>query len=849
VLGENKLTDHKQARRGCTHKFLGASLFTLALLNTSPLMAQAAGAASDAAAEEAPQSGLSEIIVTARRKAESLQKTPVAVTAFDERALETRGIGDTAELANFTPNVTFDTTSTFSGASSTFQGFIRGIGQGDFAINTDPGVGLYIDDVYIARSVGSVFELYDIEQVEVIKGPQGTLFGRNSIGGAVNITTAKPNGTFSFKGAIEYGRFDYVAVNAAANLPITDGLYASVAVSTKAQDGYQTRIPFTGLGAENVIPLGNRATTGKNGGDAGALDNQSIRGKLLWEASDRLETTFSVDYSRIRDAAPPGSLIATAPPGAPVDGAGVVLGSLPFLYNQCVADASFAPFCGLVGVNFAGVNGDADPTNDVPLYGTQFLTGDPDTSFSTGANYSNIDSFGVSNVTIFELSDYINVKSILAYRTLNANFGRDIDGSPLDIDQTTFRIDQSQFSAELQLNGSLLDDRLDFTFGGYYFTEDATQDDAVPLGGGLLVIGGGNTQETKALAAFGEVNFKVTDRFSIFAGGRYTDEKKTLLLNQQNLTNFFGIVFGGITDAEGDTPFPRFPNVNFLGPDGAQIANFNDFSFRVGANYEITPDIFAFASFSQGFKSGGFTTRLTAPFNPNFNPSAAQTAAGVPPGVAGITFNPETSDNFEIGLKADLFNNTLRTNFAAFWNKYNDIQIVVQRGITPANENAGNARIRGIEIESEFYPTDNFSLVGSFGYIDAEYTSIDPFAAPITINSMLQDTPEFTFAVGANYVQPIGSEYDLTFNANYSWRSSVANDAQNTPELIQSSYGLLGGQIKFAPVDGNWALSLIGKNITNERVIGGGFNSGSVSFIEASFNRPSEWRIKLDVNF
>lgn len=847
--------DHREARTRSRDFALTASAFALLCAMPTAAFAQAA--------EEAPvedeASGLPVITVTARRVEESLQETPVAVSAFNAEALAARGIVDTVEVANFAPNVTFDNTSTFSGASSTLQAFIRGIGQSDFAINTDPGVGVYIDDVYIARTVGSVFELYDVQQVEVLKGPQGTLFGRNSIGGAINIRTRRPDDEFAVRGSLTYGRFNFIGIDAVANVPLADNLFSSIAVTTNAQDGYQQRLVFDGPGAENILPLGVRNVADTNGLDPGGLDNQTVRGKLLWEASDRFETTFSVDYSRIRDAAPPGTIVATI--GGEerefvgTDASGELpAGSLPSLFNACLVESALPPgtlppICGLTG--FASRNSDADPGNDIPAYGSNFVTGDIDTTFATGANFSNIDAWGVSNVSAFDLSEAAQIKTILAYRELSASFGRDIDGSPLDIDQTTFVIEQEQFSAEVQLSGSVLNERLNYTLGGFYFSESAFQLDQVPLGGGLLNIFGPNSQDTEAVALFGEADFAVTSDLSLLFGVRWTDESKQLLLEQQNTTPFFGVVFAGLVDADGDSVFPRTnpdgtPNVNFLGPQGVQRADFSDVSVRAGVNYKITPDIFTYFTYSQGFKSGGFTTRLTAPFNPDFD--------GIPGGLAalnGIVFQPETSDNYEIGLKADLLDRKLRTNFALFWNEYQDIQIVVQRGITPSNENAGDARIRGAELELEFYPTEGFSFVGSAGYLDARYTRIDPLAFPVEIDDRLQNTPEFTFSAAATYEKPIlEGRADLMFNLNYSWRDTVANDAQNTPELIQGPVGLLGGQIKISPTRDNWAISLIGRNILNKRFIGAGFNSGpGVGFVEATFNRPGEWRMQFDFEF
>jgi iron complex outermembrane receptor protein len=872
------------------------SSFLIKKISVSALALSAAATAhaQDTNAEEDTETRrLEQVTVTARRVEENLQSTPVTVSAFTERALEVRGITDTVELAQFTPNVTFDSTSTFSGASNTFQGFIRGIGQSDFAVNTDPGVGVYVDDVYIARTVGSIFGLADIQQVEVLKGPQGTLFGRNTIGGAVNITTARPDfDEFSFKASAEIGRFDRLAFDGAVNIPISNTLAATFAFQSQDQDGFQDFVTFDPTGVVTPdnplgIPTGpsaqapfsvltpidqiNVADT-NNGGDRGALDNQAIRGKLLWAPTDRFQSTLSADFSRTRDAAPAGTLVSLGsaddatftdpatglPQGLTPEG--VLVTSLTGLFNACLGGppAGAIPPCALIG-GLEGVNNDGDPTNDVGFFSNDLIPDDIDQTFATGANFSNIDSWGISSVNEFDILSNLTLKSITAYREVNGTFGRDIDNSPFSLDQTSFALDQDQFSQEIQLNGQFFDGRLDFTVGGFAFLEDALQIDQVPLAGGILNIFGPNFQETRALSLFGEANFDVTDKLTVLFGVRFTDEQKELQLDQQNTTPFFAGAFaaptpsGFIEDADGDTPFPRLnpdgsPNIFFLGPEELQVANFDDVSFRAGVNYQLTEDVFTYFTFSQGFKSGGFTTRLVAPFNPDFeDPTPTPAGEALP----GIVFDPETSDNFEIGFKGDLLNDTLRLNAAAFWNNYDDIQIVLQAGISPLNANAGDARIRGIELEAEWYPVDNLSLIGSFGYIDAEYRSISELVAPqVTIDDDLQNTPEFTFALAGNYIYEIpGNRGDLSFNANYSWRSETANDAQNTPELIQDSVGQLGGQIKYEPENANWALSVIGRNITNERIIGAGFNSGGLSFVEASFNRPGEWRVRLDYAF
>jgi iron complex outermembrane recepter protein len=789
-----------------------------------PGQKSAQDAAQDTAQSQAqPQQGLADIIVTARRRSENLQNVPIAISAFNSDTLKARGVSDTIQLAGSVPNVVFASTSSFSGASSTFQGFIRGIGQSDFAVNTDPGVGVYIDGVYIARTVGAVTDLMDINSIEVLKGPQGTLFGRNTIGGAINITTRDPGQTFGFRGMVQMGNFNQINTGGTLDIPISDRLGAVFSFVTHARDGYQDRIAFPGGAGTTGAQLGQILVADKNsGGKPGAENNQTLRGKLRYRG-DGLTLTLSADYSRIRDAAPPTTLLsATVDP----------VNSLSALYNGCVLGVAPRALCGASSYIRYGAN--ANGANTVPLYDNRFVTGNIDTTYATGANFSNMDSWGTSLLANYELSSQLSIKSITAYRSLKARFGADIDGSPLDIDQTTFAIDEHQFSQELQLNGKAFD-RLTFTLGGYYFREYALQTDFVPLGQGLLQIYGPNTQWTYNGAIFGEATFAITPRLNIVLGGRYTDEVKHLALDQQNLTDFF--------DLEG-LPANAFPRADhsYLGPDGLQRVHFGNFSVRSGLNYKVTPTTLAYFTFSQGFKSGGFTTRLTAPYNPAFPGNSL---------LPSLAFQPEKNNLYEIGLKNELFDHRLRLNLAAFWNDYRDIQVVVQAGITPANENAARGRIRGFEGEADAKVTNRLRLGASLGYLDARYTSLNFPAgtAPFGIDARFQNTPAWTASASANYTLPLANGASVDVNATDSYRSSVYLDAENSPALFQNAIDLVNLSVAYTTPSKNLTLTLGGKNVFNQRYKIAGYNTPSVGFVEATYNRPAEWYARAEVKF
>lgn len=777
------------------------------------------------------------VIVSARRRSENLQTTPVTVSTFTESRLEERGITSNVDIGNFTPNVVFDNSSQFAGVD-TFQAFIRGVGQSDFALNTDPGVGLYVDGVYYARAPGSVIELMDIERVEVLKGPQGTLFGRNSIGGAVNIVTKRPGEEFDFKGAVTFGQRKRLEAGGVVNVPlVADQLFASVAFQLDRQNGYQERIPFvspTSIGgpstsAATSIPLDQIIVSDfNNSGDYGAKAGGSARGKLLWTPNENLDVTLSIDHTTRRDAANPTTLVEVDPNFA-----------LGGLYNACVAGVPGLPCLSdflPTGANAGGMRPDLQYTD-------QFITGDIDTTYGTGANFSNIDSTGYAGTIEWEATDNLTLKSITAYRELDATFGLDIDSSPLVFDQTSFIMQTEQFSQELQAFLEI-GSRFDLTAGAFYLKEDGFQSDNVPIAGGLIIAAGGFNHDTETYAFFGEANFRLTDSLGVFFGIRNTHEEKTLLLNQQNLNTDFATL--GLNPM--DLPRPSDPR--FLATDEPFNETFKNTSIRAGANWQITDDVFTYFTYSQGFKSGGFTTRLTTYFS---EPIIAAADPNDPNVLRQLDFDEETSDSYELGFKSQLFDNRVRLNAAIFTNTYKDIQIVLQRGVSPSNENVAKARIRGAEIELDAIASDWLSFNATVGYLDAKYKEINPDAAPLLINrfgdmittaTKLPNAPKWTasFATRADFSP------SLSGNFNVSYASAIENDVFNTAGLHQDGRALLGASLVYHPSD-NWSITAGGLNLTDERYIVSGFEAGSLPFTMASYSPPREWYIRLNYKY
>jgi len=414
----------------------------------------------------------------------------------------------------------------------------------------------------------------------------------------------------------------------------------------------------------------------------------------------------------------------------------------------------------------------------------------------------------------------------------------------LAFDQTSFTLDTEQFSQEIQFNVNY-GDRFDATIGGYFFNEDGAQLDNVPIAGGLIQVAGGFNQETTAWAGFGEANYEVLDGVKILFGGRFTSETKRLDLNQQNLNIDFSPLPPSVLG--GDPSLAPRDDISFLATDEQLSETFDNFSIRVGANWQVNADLFTFFTFSQGFKSGGFVTRLTDFFVEELvdptNPNQLQS----------LTFDEETSNNYEAGFKAKFLDNRVRLNASAFWNSYDDIQLVVQRGVSPANENIARARIRGIELDAEALITEDLRLNASFGYLDAEFREIDPEAAPLLVNRFgqtldldtpLANTPEVTASLALNY----DITDSLSANGNFSYISEVTNDAFAVENLVQDGFSLFGASLSYDS-GSNWNLKAGVDNIGDERFIISGFEAGALGFTIGSFNRGREFYAKFGYNF
>lgn len=820
--------------------------------------------------------GINEIVVTAQKRAENVQDVPIAISAFNAEALQERAVGDVSQLSAITPNVTLDASTPFSGSSAVLGATIRGIGSNDFAFNIDPAVGVYLDGVYLGRSIGANQDLLDVERIEVLKGPQGTLFGRNTIGGAISIITQTPGDEFRVRGDVTIGSFERMQVRGIVEVPLTTGLSSSLAFSMMDRKGYQKRIPYPEpLG--QVESYTRFVAAGYEAGDRQGGDNSwSLRGKLHWDNGGALRATLSADYTNIDQDSTASTLLAATPipgpfaglaqnniPGTALD---VVTGSSGFLfaglYNFCIgatpaeiAARNAQNLCGprssVDGYNtlpgLGSVNVDGNPLNDRLPYDSRWVNDDIDTTYADGNNFSELQQGGVALDLNLDLTEELAIRSISSVRKVDFAAGVDLDNSPLPMLQTSFTVEQEQWSQEIQLLGDMLDGALNFVLGGYAFGEKGNLHDYVTFGAGLLQVDGPGRVETEAYAGFGQADWRVSDFIGLTFGARYTKENKQYVGGQADVNGFNYKLFNCMATRPDGLPSPEcaealhfpFPDQPFrYYPGEPDEQSFDNFSYKAGVQLHPTDDVMVYGSFSQGYKTGGWTTRLSNPLE------------------VAPTFGEETAETWELGVKSTLIDRMLQLNAAAFSTKYEGIQLNFQEGVSPTIQNAGDARIKGFEVEALFAPSDFFSVTTSVGYLDAYYTNVEPqaqvapnpFQLGVREGSDLPKAPDWKFNVSPRVVFPVGAG-EVILLADWTHTTGMRNDTEGTLLLLRPSTDIVNANVTYRPAAANWNLTVGGTNLLDERYLVTGQSQIAGGQIYGTYSRPAEWYARLGFEF
>ena len=779
-------------------RFWGVPPAALVAVFVGPAVAGAQGADEGAALEE--------ITVTAQRREERLQDTPIAVSAFSAAAINRLGVDNVAQLAERVPNVRFDFTAPISGASNAAGVFIRGIGQSDFALTTEAGVGTYVDGVYMSRSLGGVLDVLDIERMEVLRGPQGTLFGRNTIGGAISITSAKPTDEFSGSSEVQLGSFNRLYLRGMVNLPLSDSLKVRLTASSKERDGYVRSLLAPSSIASSQVPRGTEIPGSGSQIDYGNENRQAVRLVAVFDPHTSITANFSADYGRVRENNAPAVLRG-------VTGT-LANGPVVFVYNTFQAPT--ASIAGFPNAQYSAAN---------------FVTGS-DTTYSTGPNGTRIDSLGTALTLAWRPQGDLEVKSISAYRHTKGFFNRDADGSPIDITHTSnYGYRHEQVSQELQLNGQTLAQRLKFAMGVYYFSEKGSDPLVVqfPSSFGILYQDKADV-DNNSIAGYVQGTLSVTDRLSLTAGIRYTRDKKEFQSDQYLIT---GTASPIVFEAPAGTLVPLVPRNSDVS------RTFSNTSPRASLDYKLLQDLMVYVSYSEGFKSGGFNLRY------------------VSPRPAVLPFDPEKVRTYEAGVKTEFLERRVRANLAAFFTNYDNIQLTVFEHLgAPVTLNAGDARIAGGELELVAAPLAGLELAYNLGYLDAKYRRINASPAlvstpeqQITTDTRLAKTPRTQQNVAIDYRISPGAWGVVQLHADWQFTADTYNDAQNSMYLFQKAYNLGNASIAYEPASERWSLRVFVDNVTDKRYIVSGDSNYGIGFHEAEFNRPREWGIAGKISF
>ncbi len=792
-LAPNPMKDTKQNafRYGAKMTLLAASIQALT--------------ATAAFAQESNQSFdldlLEEVVVTARKRSESLQEVPLSVSAMNAEELAVNGAANIGDIQSQIPGLT---AYAARGTSSTLTAYIRGVGQSDPLYGVEPGVGLYLDDVYIARPQGALLEVFDVERIEVLRGPQGTLYGRNTIGGAIKYVSKPLTNEHVGKAQVtvgDYGRKD--ATLSYAMPLIEDELYAKVAIASAYQDGFGE----------------NRLT----GSDVSDKQVTSGRVALQWEPSETLSIKLAADATKDTSAPRGGQRMmensweATIPAMMALT-PDAVIGGLPVYYAANV-DAFVA----------------ANNLSPLPVSNDRY---DVDSGLQGARN--DVNTYGGSLTVDYQLNEAWDMKSITAYRNGNSEGTIDFDMGPLPIADVYGEYTDRQLTQEFQLNYDNGGD-LQAVMGLYYIDATAGGDvrnqfllaPVYPAGHPLnpapaditAIIPkystSGGEVETLSYSLYGEASLQMTEHLRLTFGGRYNWEKKEVTTLAQDFADAdFTTVIATETDINDDETWTNF-------------------SPKLGLDYQITDDAMIYASVSRGFKSGGFNIRAKQVSNPE----------SVKP------YDEETVTAYEVGIKSTLFDRII-LNATYFYSDYEDIQLSIFSQSSDGTffgdfTNAGEGVIQGVEVEFTAALTEDFSLSGNVAFLDAEYKEYLDSGVDVSDDREFSNTPEWTATINATYDHSFRDGSDLIARLTYSYRDDVIPTTDLSEIIAQDAYDTIDATVAYTTADGNWRFALEGRNLTDEeyRTTGYDLRSSGAPIVQGFYGNPRTVAFKVGYHF
>lgn len=658
--------------------------------------------------------GIEDIVVTARRVSENLQTTPVSMTALSAQGLERQQITNVERLQYTTPNLSMSVAR--DGDPTGINIGIRGQVITDAIFTNDPAVGVYFDGVYIARATGALINLVDVQRVEVLRGPQGTLFGRNTTGGAISIIPVQPTNRFEGSARLRLGNYAFREATAIVNLPVIDN-----AVSARFAYQHAERGGF-----------GRSLITGQ---ELGSYKTDFVRGSLrIAPAGSALELILSGDYTNVKSTGSNNRLISLLPMAA--DFSGGLANAMP---GVCSAAAG-SPYCP-AGTSSVG----------------QSLGGGFYDNYAGLRQFSNSEVWGVGGTLTLDLG-FATLKSITAYRNVERLLNADLDGTPYTILEPRNPFHQHQISEEVQLLGKAFEDRLDWIIGYYFFREDGsdggTTNSLIPLTPNANVID--VRLMNRSNAVYGQVSYKILEGLRINAGIRYTKDDR-----RYDGTNYKLNLFDGTTACNFETALLTNPALCRL----SRNASFDYISFVAGVDYQLSRAAFLYAKVSRASRSGGINLRgvdtvSLKPFSPE-RLTSYEAGAKLDLFDRRLRFNLAGYYGDYANIQRPtvrIFNGTL-TNFVV---------------------NAAKARIWGLELETVVKPADNFTISGALGVTQPKYNSfVDPFSGADRSGNPFIAVPKYTASASFDYSIPLTGG-DLALHGDYGYRSSQYFDVAET---------------------------------------------------------------------
>jgi len=810
----------------------GAATLAIAACTSTALAQDNSAQPENPAAENAaPRSGIGEIVVTATRRDSDLQKTPIAVSAIDQELIQQANVDNIGGLASFVPNFSAETITGFNAASFA----MRGVGQNNIIVYFEPPVVVLVDDFVVPSVQTQLLDTFDVSQVEVLRGPQGTLFGKNSTGGAVTVRTKRPElDTIGVEGRLSYGSFGSVGVKGSANVPIGDIAAFRLVGGYEKSDGYYKNGacygPVTGFFVANKF---QDAEGCLNGDDIGGKDVWQARAKLLVEPSDTITALFQ--YERLRDRS----------------------GSVPSINENQLYTGTGVFLTDLLGLKAA--NPSSDPLDNAGITQRNDAFMSEKQRIDVDGLYANID-FNFDIGTLSSVTGWRKQKSRLpnSYPGVVAIAG---DGQPLSIFDASRDDNRKTFQQELRF-ASDLGGAFDFVAGGFYQKDNADFCVSQILGfldltGGPLPFGNWNdtpyilcnAQKAKSKAIFAEGTFKFNDRLTLTGGVRQTWDDKTWRGRQQAFIPALegGFDLGITLDEPLDASVYNYPT-GVVRVDSKS----NELTYRVNLGFEATDDIYIYATHATGYKGGGFNDQIGgfAAFGADLDAFAE----------AARPTDPEKAKSYEVGIKSEFLDNRIRANLTGFYVDYSNLQkqlnvpIVVNGNPNQVTifVNAASATVKGFEAELTAKPVDSLTLRGVLGYQDGKYDEYNaPGAGYDLATAPLDRAPKWQWTADATYAAPLSSDLKLVVNGNIAYQArNLFTQSIDEPEgnTYLSARTLMNASITLSDADDRYYVRLVGQNLTDKRYRTASQNVAGL-WLNSQYGAPRYFGIELGVNF